>query len=133
MRSLPQPMSAVLARARRIPVVVTDHGLHPGGDWLGLLPHLFNRFLPVSEYSARVLRAPRGRTTVVWGGVDPVRFSPGSCPRHGVLFVGRLTPHKGVDRLIAALPDGARLSIPRAPADTTPARPSGATQTYCGG
>ena len=110
LRSLPSRISALLARARRIPVVVTDHGL-AGGDWLGLLPHLFNRFLPVSEYSARVLRAPRGRTTVVWGGVDPVRFSPGSCPRHGVLFVGRLTPHKGVDRLIAALPDGARLSI----------------------
>ena len=96
-----------MARARRIPVVVTDHGL-AGGDWLGLLPHLFSQFLPVSEYSAGVLHAPPGRG--VWGGVDPVRFSPGSCPR-GVLFVGRLTPHKGIDRLIAALPAGARLSI----------------------
>jgi glycosyltransferase involved in cell wall biosynthesis len=28
-----------------------------------------------------------------------------------VLFVGRLTPHKGVDRLIAALPPGARLQV----------------------
>jgi glycosyltransferase involved in cell wall biosynthesis len=28
-----------------------------------------------------------------------------------VLFVGRLTPHKGVDRLIAALPEGARLTV----------------------
>src|SRR5205085_1880701 len=27
--------------------------------------------------------------------------------RHGVLFVGRLTPHKGVDRLLQALPPGA--------------------------
>ena len=123
LRSLPSRISALLARARRIPVVVTDHGL-AGGDWLGLLPHLFNRFLPVSEYSARVLRAPRGRTTVVWGGVDPVRFSPGSCPRHGVLFVGRLTPHKGVDRLIAALPDGARLSIAHAHPPSMPPPPT---------
>jgi glycosyltransferase involved in cell wall biosynthesis len=28
-----------------------------------------------------------------------------------VLFVGRITPHKGIDRLIAALPAGARLTI----------------------
>jgi glycosyltransferase involved in cell wall biosynthesis len=28
-----------------------------------------------------------------------------------VLFVGRLTPHKGIDRLIEALPDGASLTI----------------------
>jgi glycosyltransferase involved in cell wall biosynthesis len=27
------------------------------------------------------------------------------------LFVGRMTPHKGVDRLIEALPDGVRLTI----------------------
>jgi len=110
LRSLPSRISVLLDRARRIPVVVTDHGL-AGGDWLGLLPHLYNRFLPVSEYSARVLHAPPGRTTVVWGGADPVRFSPGSGPRHGVLFVGRLTPHKGIDRLTAALPAGTRLSI----------------------
>jgi glycosyltransferase involved in cell wall biosynthesis len=31
--------------------------------------------------------------------------------RRGVLFVGRLTPHKGVDRLLQALPDGAALRI----------------------
>jgi glycosyltransferase involved in cell wall biosynthesis len=31
--------------------------------------------------------------------------------RRGVLFVGRLTPHKGVDRLISALPTGAHLRV----------------------
>ena len=68
-----------LARARRIPVVVTDHGL-AGGDWLGLLPHLFSRFLPVSEYSARVLHAPPGRTTVVWEGSTPSGSRPVAVP-----------------------------------------------------
>jgi glycosyltransferase involved in cell wall biosynthesis len=45
-----------------------------------------------------------------------------------VLSVGRLTPHKGVDRLIQALPDGARLTVvgtgghdPRSPAREYPA------------
>jgi glycosyltransferase involved in cell wall biosynthesis len=90
---------------------VTDHGLG-GGDWAGLLPRLFDRFLTVSAYSARELAAPASRTKVVYGGADPARFSPEpDAARHGVLFVGRLTPHKGVDRLIEALPEDAALRV----------------------
>jgi glycosyltransferase involved in cell wall biosynthesis len=112
LRSAPSRIAALVARAGRTPLAVTDHGLG-GGDWWGVLPRLFDRFLTVSRYSADVLGAPPERTTVVYGGADPVRFAPGpgALTRDGVLFVGRLTPHKGVDRLIAALPDGARLTV----------------------
>jgi len=111
MRSTPSRVAALAGRVRRQPVVVTDHGLQ-GSDWSGLLPRLFQRFLTVSAYSARELNAPPIRTRVVYGGADPVRFHPdGEQPRQGVLFVGRLTPHKGVDRLIQALPPGATLRI----------------------
>ncbi len=111
MRSAPSRVAALAARARRQPAVVTDHGLQ-GGDWAGLLPRLFARFLPVSAYSARELGAPPARTRLIYGGVDPRRFAPDpAAGRSGVLFVGRLTPHKGVDRLIAALPPGARLRV----------------------
>ncbi|HEX2186599.1 MAG TPA: glycosyltransferase family 4 protein [Chloroflexota bacterium] len=111
MRSLPSRLAALTARARRRPAVVTDHGLQ-GGDWAGLLPRLFARFLAVSAYSARELRAPPDRTRLIYGGADPDRYAPDpAASRHGVLFVGRLTPHKGVDRLIAALPPGARLQV----------------------
>ena len=111
MRSAPSRLAVLAARARGQVAAVTDHGLS-GGDWAGLLPRLFDRFLPVSAYSARELRAPPGRTRVIYGGADPVRYAPDpAVPRDGVLFVGRLTPHKGVDRLIAALPPGARLRI----------------------
>jgi glycosyltransferase involved in cell wall biosynthesis len=111
LRSAPSRVAAVAARLRRQPAVVTDHGLQ-GGDWGGLLPRLFARFLAVSAYSARELGAPPARTTVIYGGADPARFAPDPAERRdGVLFVGRLTPHKGVDRLIAALPPGARLRI----------------------
>jgi glycosyltransferase involved in cell wall biosynthesis len=49
---------------------------------------------------------------VIYGGADPVRFAPSAAAdRDGVLFVGRLTPHKGIDRLIRALPAGAALRI----------------------
>jgi glycosyltransferase involved in cell wall biosynthesis len=111
LRSAPSRLAALVARAGGRRAVVTDHGLQ-GGTWGGLLLRLFHRFLTVSEYSARELGAPRSRTRVVYGGVDCDRFRPGpDSSRRGVLFVGRLTPHKGVDRLIRALPAGATLTV----------------------
>ena len=87
-RSVPTRMSAVTARVLGAGTAVTDHGLL-GRTWGGLVHRLFDRFLAVSQFSAP---AP---------GVD----------RDGVLFVGRLTPHKGVDRLLRALPAGSTLRI----------------------
>jgi glycosyltransferase involved in cell wall biosynthesis len=111
LRSTPSRLAALASRARGQPTVVTDHGL-PGSDWGGLLPRLFDRFLMVSCFSARALRTPPRRTRVVYGGADPARFAPDpTAVRRGVLFVGRLTPHKGVDRLIRALPASASLTI----------------------
>jgi glycosyltransferase involved in cell wall biosynthesis len=111
LRSTPSRLAAVNARIRGIRTAVTDHGLG-GGDWAGLLPRLFDRFLTVSAYSARELAAPASRTRIVYGGADPARFSPEPvATRRGILFVGRLTPHKGVDRLIEALPEDAGLRV----------------------
>ena len=111
MRSPPSVLAALTARVRRIATAVTDHGLQ-GGEWGGLVPRLFDRFLPVSQYSATELRAPPAKTHIVYGGADPARYHPDpAIRRSGVLFVGRLTPHKGVDVLIRALPDGAELTV----------------------
>jgi glycosyltransferase involved in cell wall biosynthesis len=111
LRSTPSRLAAVNARIRGIRTAVTDHGLG-GGDWGGLLPRLFDRFLTVSAYSARELAAPASRTRVVYGGADSARFSPEpEAQRRGILFVGRLTPHKGVDRLIEAIPEDAGLRV----------------------
>ena len=111
MRSAPSRVGALVARARGRSAVVTDHGLQ-GGTWGGLLQRLFHRFLTVSEYSARELGAPPARTRVIYGGVDCDRFRPeAGGSRRGVLFVGRVTPHKGIDRLIRALPASASLAV----------------------
>ena len=105
MRAAPSRVAALVARARGARAAVTDHGLR-GGSWLGLLPRLFDRFLTVSAYSARELAAPPSRTRVVYGGADPERYRPDpELAREGVLFVGRITPHKGIDRLLAAVPE----------------------------
>jgi glycosyltransferase involved in cell wall biosynthesis len=110
LRSAPSRMAAVIARIAGQRLAVTDHGLG-GGGWGGLLPRLFDHFLTVSRHSAQTLRAPPAKTTVIYGGADPRRFFPEPAERRsGVLFVGRLTPHKGVDRLIRALPAGAELT-----------------------
>jgi glycosyltransferase involved in cell wall biosynthesis len=111
MRSMASQIAAMTARARGQRVVTTDHGLQ-GTDWNGLLPRLFRGFLTVSEHAAHELRVPADRVRVIYGGADPQRFAPdASVRRAGVLFVGRLTPHKGIDRLIAALPPGVELNI----------------------
>jgi glycosyltransferase involved in cell wall biosynthesis len=111
MRSAASRTAALTARLLGRRTAVTDHGLD-GGDWRGLLPRLFDRFLAVSAYSARELGSPPARTRIIYGGADRERFFPGpEDDRSGVLFVGRLTPHKGVDRLIASLPPEAVLTI----------------------
>jgi glycosyltransferase involved in cell wall biosynthesis len=111
LRSTPSRLAAVAGRTHGQRLVNTDHGLG-GGDWFGLLPRLFDRFLTVSNYSARMLGAPADRTRVIYGGADPRRFTPGPAwQRQGVLFVGRMTPHKGLDVLIRALPAGAKLTV----------------------
>lgn len=114
LRSAPSRLATVVAAAAGQHRVTTDHGLG-GGGWCGLLPALVERFLTVSQFSADNLAAPTTRTRVIYGGADPERFRPEphgpDAARAGVLFLGRLTPHKGVDRLLRALPDGASLTV----------------------
>ncbi len=96
-------------------VFVSDLG---GGGWdvSGYVStdHWFHGHLHLSDYSRRVFgHEHEARAHVIGGGVDAQKFSPAAdtSPRRDVLFVGRLLPHKGVDDLIRALPEGTSLRI----------------------
>jgi glycosyltransferase involved in cell wall biosynthesis len=100
--------AAIAARVLGRRVYCTDLG--GGGLDLSAFvstDRLFDAHLHISQYS-RHIAGHDGKpwAHVVWGGVDTTKFSPDpSVPQSaGVLFVGRLLPHKGIDTLIRALP-----------------------------
>lgn len=120
-RMLSSEIAALYARVRGKIVVASDLG---AGGW-GFSAYLktddwFHWHLHISEYSRSL--APlesHHRTGVVFGGVDHERFSPDpNVPKEPlVVFVGRLMPHKGVNDLIDALPEGLTLELIGRPYD----------------
>ena len=74
----------------------------------------FHGHLHISRYSRHLAGHDHRRNAcVIYGGVSSDRFHPDeSVARDGsVLYVGRLLPHKGVDVLVRALPQGMRLIL----------------------
>jgi glycosyltransferase involved in cell wall biosynthesis len=102
-------------------VFVSDLG---GGGW-DVSSYLstdrwYHGHLHISEYSRKVFGQENKRWAhVILGGVDTQKFSPDEsvAREQMVLFVGRLLPHKGIDDLIEALPQGMSLQIIGEPYD----------------
>ena len=103
------------AERANIPVFVTDLGGGPPAiasqpDTSGW----FDAHLHISQFSERVMTGERAKQNLVIGaGVDSEFFSPvdGTAIVGSVLFAGRVLPHKGIDTLIRALPDGMTLTV----------------------
>ncbi|MDR3638168.1 MAG: glycosyltransferase family 4 protein [Isosphaeraceae bacterium] len=100
-------LSAAAGRLFGRRVFVSDLG---GGAWdlSAYVPteRWYHGHLHISQYSRRLIeRGDDPRHAVILGGVDTEKFAPDpAVPRgDGVLFVGRLLPHKGVIDLIEGL------------------------------
>jgi glycosyltransferase involved in cell wall biosynthesis len=105
--------AALFTRLRRRRVFVTDLG-GGGFDVSGYLStdRWFHGHLHISKYSRKVAGHDGSRRArVILGGVDADKFSPAEAPDEGVLFVGRLLPHKGVHDLIDAVAPDVPLRI----------------------
>ncbi|MEO6809110.1 MAG: glycosyltransferase family 4 protein, partial [Isosphaeraceae bacterium] len=104
----------LIAKQQRKPVCITDHGgfSSPLGLEIGSLD-LADRIIAYSDFGASLYPKTRTPITVIKGGVDADLFTPPPEPqsRDRVLFVGRLLPHKGIDRLIDALPRDLPLTV----------------------
>jgi glycosyltransferase involved in cell wall biosynthesis len=111
-----------IARTLNLPAVGTDHG---GGDneamLFGRALELYDGLVSVSEYSKSLTRAYySGPHKSLIGPADTDFFKPDpSAPKQTdlAICVGRLLPHKGVDRIIDALPDQMKLLVVGQPYD----------------
>ncbi len=96
------------------PMVTTDLGggelRGPAGDhpiaWT-------TRVVALSKFAASMVGELDIPIEVVLGPVDKkfLRAPLNLRTRHGALYVGRILPHKGIDRIVRALPRGLRLTI----------------------
>ncbi len=106
-------VALLVAKQQGKPIVVTDHGGTTStlGTSVGAL-ELADQVISYSKFGASLYRTSTP-IAVIKGGVDGAHFTPPKSrpERDRVLYVGRLLPHKGIDRLIAALPRHLPLTV----------------------
>ena len=107
-------LSAAYANRAGVPVFVTDLGGGPSTptsipDTSGW----FEGHLHISAFSMNASAFAQGTREVIGAGVDTAFFSPSadSFDERKILFVGRILPHKGIDKLIDVLPSDMTLTI----------------------
>ena len=108
--------ATAIARSLGIPAIGTDLG---GGEndlmLRGQGIKLLSGAVSISHYAQSLISGfYKGPQEVLIGPIDTDRFTP--CygvarDRRTVLCVSRILPHKGIDRVIAALPAGLRLIV----------------------
>jgi glycosyltransferase involved in cell wall biosynthesis len=118
--SRPAEVAMLAAKLLGRPVCATDHG--GGGSDLGRslqILDLADRVTCYSEFGGSLLQTSTP-IELVRGGVDDRFFTPPASGgvRDRVVFVGRVMPHKGIDRLITSLPAGLPLAICGRPYDS---------------
>lgn len=113
-------LAVLAARLRRQRVFVTDVG-GGGAFTLHRYLHIANwvdRFLLIAPQGGTEFLEHRDRWSILLAGIDTDRYRPlPRAERRGVLFVGRLLPHKGINYLIEAVSPTTPLTIAGRPYD----------------
>lgn len=104
-------VSSLMAKVYKKPMVLTDFG---GGGKINISKFirgevLANKVLCISEFDSKFWKV-RDKD-VIYGGVDLKKYHYQKNKKDYVLFVGRLLPHKGIDKLIHAMPKEYKLII----------------------
>jgi glycosyltransferase involved in cell wall biosynthesis len=98
-------LAILFCRLMRKRVFVTDVGGGTGftlSRRLGLLRRI-DGLLLIARAGGTGFEAARDRWSIVGAGIDLAKYEPAPLRgREGILFVGRLLPHKGVDTLVRA-------------------------------
>jgi glycosyltransferase involved in cell wall biosynthesis len=110
------------AASMGIPVVLTDLGGGADENMLaGRGMDLASAVVSISAYAGALIGSSIiGPHEVILGPVDSETFHPRAedgARGEGLLCVGRILPHKGVDRIVRALPSGLSLTIVGQPYD----------------
>ena len=129
-RCLSSCIALFLSKRKKVPFVLTPHGIFPKRNWFnGLLKFIFdyslgNRLLKSSEKIIALTEsnkslilnagAPKSNTVIVENGVDVTKYkemfnSKMLKKKHGflgpvLLYVGRIAWHKNLEQIIQALP-----------------------------
>jgi glycosyltransferase involved in cell wall biosynthesis len=108
--------SLAIVRSLSLPSVGTDLGAGENTIMLsGRGLELLDGIISISQYAhSLIVRFFSGQHEVLIGPVDTDHFCPAvgvERDRHTVLCVSRIMPHKGIDRVVAALPPGQRLVV----------------------
>jgi glycosyltransferase involved in cell wall biosynthesis len=95
-------------------IFVTDVGGGGSFSLLRWLPigHLVDRYLLIAEQGGGAFKEFKDKWGIIYAGIDTDYYKPrDDLKREGVLFVGRLLPHKGVNYLIEGVQPDTKLTI----------------------
>jgi len=108
----PTLLAIIFAKLFKKKIFVSDLGMaQTEPTWYFDWSRWIDKFLVLSDFAGGHLKKHSASKEVIYGGVDIDSFRPLVERKNKVLCVGRITPHKGINYLIEALPSGIELDI----------------------